>query len=137
MEYDLFIDKQINVLFERFRGKVTADDFREAIKESYRHPDWEKGQDVLCDIREAEFDMNYEKMSSAIRSFSPDDRSNKLALVVKRDLEYGMFRMFQALTEPTEIWREMKIFRDINEAKEWLGVPDSTQFPEDAKWLMR
>jgi len=134
MEYDFFIDKSLNVLFEKFKGEITFENFVDAIQKSYDHPDWQKDQNVLCDFREANLSLSSDEMRRVVKSFSPDDQAGKLAMIVSHDLEYLMSRMFEITSEFTGIWKEYKIFRNISEAKQWLGIENYTN-PE-IKWLI-
>ncbi len=134
MKYDFFIDKSLNVLFERFKGEITYQNLEDAVQKSYDHPDWQKDQNVLCDFREATWSLSSDEMRRVITSFSSDDQASKLAMLVSRDLEFGMSRMFEILSEDTAIWKKYKIFRDISEAKQWLGIENYTN-PE-IKWLI-
>ncbi len=47
------------------------------------------------------------------------DGPHKLALVLSRDVAFGMARMYQSLTESNE-QNHVGVFRDIDEAKAWL-----------------
>jgi hypothetical protein len=134
MKYDFFIDKSLNVLFERFKGEITYQNFRDAIQKSYNHPDWQKDQNVLCDLREAALLLSSDEMRQVIKSFPPDDQAGKLAMLISRDLEFGMSRMFEIISEDTGIWKEYKIFREISEAKQWLGIENYTN--PGIKWLI-
>ena len=44
----------------------------------------------------------------------------KCAIVVPKDFEYGMFRVFQVLSEMEKFPFEVAIYRDINAAQKWL-----------------
>lgn len=65
-------------------------------------------------------------MRQVVTSFSPDDQAFRLAILVSNDLQFGMSRMFEALSEFAGIWKEYKIFRDISIAKQWLGIENYT-----------
>jgi hypothetical protein len=44
----------------------------------------------------------------------------QLAIVVSADLVFGMARMYETLTEDSV--QDVGVFRDMEEAKAWLGV---------------
>lgn len=44
--------------------------------------------------------------------------THRLALVLSKDLAFGMARMYQMLTESTT--KNVGVFRDIDEANVWL-----------------
>ena len=133
MKYKFFIDKEINVSFAKFEGEITSNILGEYIRESYNDPDWQKNQNSLCDLREADLLLSSDEMNEIVRSYAQDDQANKLAMIVSRDLEFGMSRMFEILTEDKGIWKEYKIFRNITEAKQWLGIEKYTN--PGIKWL--
>ena len=50
-------------------------------------------------------------------------KGGKSAFVFSKDVEFGLGRMFEALSEGKEgMPVEYRSFRDINEAREWLCV---------------
>ncbi|MDJ0866866.1 MAG: hypothetical protein QNK03_12210 [Myxococcota bacterium] len=58
----------------------------------------------------------------------------KLATVVRRDVDYGLARMYQAFRDTSSI--EMRVFRELHEAEAWLGVPTGvvrSHFAPDAE----
>ncbi len=44
----------------------------------------------------------------------------KVAFVAPKDIDYGMARVFQALSEPKSSPLEIEIFRDMDTAQKWL-----------------
>lgn len=46
----------------------------------------------------------------------------KTAIVVYKDLDFGLSRMVQTYADIQNIAFEIAVFRDIDKAKEWLGV---------------
>ena len=49
-------------------------------------------------------------------------KGGKTAMVISKDLNYGLTRMYQAHAEGEELDFEIRVFRDMEKAKEWLGV---------------
>ena len=49
-------------------------------------------------------------------------KGGKTAMVISKDLDYGLTRIYQAYAETEGIAFEIRIFRDMEKAKEWLGV---------------
>jgi hypothetical protein len=54
------------------------------------------------------------------RSYLRQD--GKTAIVTHKDADFGMTRMLQAYAESQKIEFEIEVFKDIEKAKEWLGV---------------
>ena len=51
-----------------------------------------------------------------------EQRAGRLAMVVTRDAQYGMTRMYEMLTERKGLWERLRIFYDRTEAEEWLAM---------------
>jgi hypothetical protein len=49
-------------------------------------------------------------------------KGGRSALVLSKDVGYGIGRMYGALSEIENIPYEIRSFRDIKDAREWLGV---------------
>jgi len=47
----------------------------------------------------------------------------KTALVVSKDIDFGMGRVYQALSEIEGVTWETEIFRSMDEAYQWLNIP--------------
>jgi hypothetical protein len=58
-------------------------------------------------------------MSAHDEANSPQLQGYKLAIVASADVVFGMARMYSALTERSA---QVNVFRDIDEARAWLGV---------------
>jgi hypothetical protein len=63
--------------------------------------------------------MDYEEMYEHISQL-PDLGVKKQAFIVSRDLEFGMAIMFEILTEGRVLYREMRIFKEMEEGLTWL-----------------
>jgi len=94
--------------FEKHLNALAADtDFRSDMRELL------VDNDAVTD----EFDI------SQIMSFKHSHvwgKGAKRALVANSDLAYGLFRMFQLTADGEH--GEISLFRDINEARQWLGL---------------
>ncbi len=80
----------------------------------------------LSDLRTVErFEVTSEGIKAAIAIDTAEaDRFGafKRAIVAAQDIVFGIARMYQGQTESIsslQVW----VFRDIGEAKVWLGVP--------------
>ncbi len=50
-------------------------------------------------------------------------RRRKLALVAGKDLHFGLARMFEAFSQTGTMEGSVAVFRAMDEAKAWLGLP--------------
>lgn len=135
MKYLFHIDHSRNVVFQKFSGKVTVKDIRNAISNSIEKPDWPKNHDILSDFCEAQLDISYEEMEALARWHPKKDRIRKIALVVSGDLGFGLCKMYKCVSQNQGTWVELGVFRDLAEAKEWLQIIDDVLPQVD--WLAR
>lgn len=105
-------------------GKITDEELFSSYRDFYLSKDWTPESHKLCDltsadlsgvsadciIRIAEFTKTFfkERGIGSIRS----------AAYCPQDLDYGYIRMYQAYAEDSP--EDMQVFRDYNEAREWL-----------------
>jgi hypothetical protein len=82
-------------------------------------------QNVLWDFRKASLtrlsSIETEAMIDYIKQHAEKRSGGKTAILVSKDLEYGISRMAQTFAELKNIPFEMEIFRSIEEAIQWLG----------------
>jgi hypothetical protein len=85
--------------------------------------DWGNGGNVLWDLRAMtkgpDSPGELRLAASMTRSGPAAWRGGRTAIVVSRDFDYGIARMFQAFTDGSGI--EYSVFREIGLAMEWLG----------------
>ena len=82
-------------------------------------------QDSLIDLRELENTHNYEEvsqLSDLLRAKVPAWDRKRIAFLVNRDAHYGVGRMF-SLVMSVRTDANISIFRTIEEASAWLGLP--------------
>lgn len=83
-------------------------------------------QMVLWDFTKADMteitSEEYIKIAEALKIKSHSRAGGKTAYLAIGDLDYGLGRMFQALTEFEGLEFECRAFRKMTEAKKWLGV---------------
>lgn len=83
---------------------------------------------VLWDFRKASLyrisSNHIEIILDYIRQHAEKRDGGKTAILISKDLEYGMSRMIQSLIELKGIPIETEIFRSIKEAVHWLGKQD-------------
>jgi hypothetical protein len=103
---------------------ASAAEIHLALEELFAHPDFSTDLDVLYDCRRADFSAiprtGLQQLATylASRSYRP----RKGALVVDRDVDYGVARMWAVYASgiATERATERRIFRDMDEAREWI-----------------
>ena len=101
-------------------GNVTFEEFMELMKQFYADP---QTMNVLWDVRKAIIDISFketEVLVNYITPYSNKRASGKSAVVISRELEYGMSRVVKNLLEINKIPFRFKIFRSYEEAMHWL-----------------
>ncbi len=114
------IDAELGVVFTTLRGAVTFKEFARHLQDLDGDPDFRPDMMELLDGNDAgtdEFDV--EQMMSFKDSYVWGPGARR-ALVCNSDLVFGLFRMFQITSGDAH--GEIKLFRDIDEARTWLGL---------------
>jgi len=110
-----------NILKEEFCGDIDLATLDRASLSIIEDKNFKKGLHFLTDLRKAHLHITYDEMWQHTSQL-PDLGINKQALIVSRDLEYGFARQFHALSNDKDIFNELRIFKDINEAHKWLNL---------------
>ncbi len=114
------IDKTNKIVFANATGEFTAEDFRIHNRRLADDLDFDPHYDVLFDLRSiTEFRIS----SGQVRTFATAHIFHKTArrayLVPTKEV-YGMVRMFSLLSDfDSDV---IQIFRDMAEARSWLGL---------------
>ena len=115
------VDKQNDLTIHKCSGSLTDEEFTKAINSFY---DGNPTMNVVWDFSKASLantPKEFVKQSSMlVQRLGCCRRNGKSAVIASRDLEYGMARMFQIMTENGEIPFTIRVFRSFGEAKKWL-----------------
>ena len=80
------------------------------------HSLWDFTNGVFPTIKASDVEIIIEHT----RKYVDIRKGGKSAIVVSRDLGYGMARMYDTLSECKDSPVEYRVFRDINEATNWI-----------------
>ncbi|MFH1690795.1 MAG: hypothetical protein ABIE42_11275 [Candidatus Eisenbacteria bacterium] len=105
-------------------GELVPEDLLHALGQIYGRSDYRPGACVLWDLRGTELHLFAKRDIRLVADFITENRNAPpgtcAALVVARDLDFGLARMLeQMLVAATDV--RITVFRDIDEAKAWLG----------------
>jgi hypothetical protein len=128
MTVEYRIDASINRLSTRAFGEVTIDEALQHFDELSADPSYEPGLDVLLDLLDCETvpDVDEIRMTAArVTADRSTLRFGRLAIVVASEVLFGSLRMFHTLSESA--FSEAQIFRDRDEALQWLGKSAPTR----------
>ena len=120
MPFKYAIDLQRNLIRQELWGVIKVGDLRELASMMWRDPQYRKGLHILADLRETQIDMHYEEMVEYTHFLSGNSEIGRQAIVVRRQLEYGMARMYQQLTENNVVRSDLKVFFDMQAAEDWI-----------------
>ena len=85
----------------------------------------EPTQLVLWDIREGSLvSLSSNDLQMIVKrgaQFADRRKGGRTAIVCSKDLDYGLSRMFQAFASLQHIPFEIDVFRNLEEAREWLN----------------
>jgi hypothetical protein len=105
-------------------GRLTYAEVRDTLEELYAGPDFDPTMNALWDMREAvTTDISSDdvrKVAQLVRGRPPIGVSSRVALVVSRDADFGMARMYEAQLDGAS-QSGLRVFRDIDEATAWVG----------------
>jgi len=104
-------------------GNNRLKDIIQALKDMLVDPQYKKSADILWDFRDITTPHTNSQEIRELVSFIRKNRhvrgsGYRVALVVSRDLDYGIARMYDAYSEGLPF--QMKIFREFDEAYSWV-----------------
>jgi hypothetical protein len=120
---ETIVDSQNDLSVFTVNGELTTDKVIERVEEYYtKHPTklvlWIMGDVDLSAITSE----GIERIIQIAKKNTGKRKEGKTAIVGPKDIEYGLARMYEAYTGFENLPYEYKIFKDVDEAKEWLGV---------------
>ncbi len=81
---------------------------------------------VLMDFSEADLSKmssnDFSLLAKALKENGRKRPEGKTALVMRKEVNYGIGRMFSSLSDIEDIVIQFDVFRDTVEARLWLGV---------------
>ena len=119
------IDKDLGVVFTTASEVLTENELLEHKRQLISDPNFKPGFVELSDVRHI---SDLAISPSGLEAFVKQDESDtellkdfKLAIVVSGALEFGMGAMYEMMSR--ENGTNVRIFRDLGLAKEWLQIP--------------
>ena len=126
MSIEYTYDEQNNVLYTRFFGVVTNEDFTVQGEAVAADPRIKPGVRELVDltgIEDIEASSSGFERNIRIDSIHREKLAGmRTAVVAESDLLYGFARMYQSLAEVQDAPAEVEVFRNEKDAREWLGL---------------
>lgn len=119
---DIQIDSESAIALVNVGEASSTVEVTKAIEALLAHPDYVDGMDSIFDFRRCDFSkLSTEDLKSIARFLVPHlpRFAKRVNLVVGRDLEYGLARMYGVYAEDIAP-SERRIFRDTDTAQEWF-----------------
>ena len=130
MHWTIHIDPNVNCAFVKYYGAFDISQLKNSAEEMFSHPDYRVGMNALRDASNQTIpsDVSFKSLSNEARGtmneFDHKLAKCKWAIVVGNVQSYA--KVHQALVAgrigDNPVHR--KAFRDIEKAKEWLGIPE-------------
>jgi hypothetical protein len=121
MDASYDFDSKRRVVIVTIRGKLTDQGLLEGYDRLTNDPRFDRNASQLVDLRAASGAEVTERGVRALVERPPEfAATSRRAIVVPSDLGFGMARMYELLRGGDA--GEVRVFRDIDAAKEWLGV---------------
>jgi hypothetical protein len=116
------IDSEAGLVRTTFRGQVDIEEVVRALEDVLHRPDFRPGLNGIVDLREGDIDTqarDVKRLATMMERYRAQIGKSRTAIVVARDVTYGMARMYQAYAESTSI--ETMVFRSLDDAHRWLA----------------
>ena len=115
------IDVVKGVVFTTWSGDVTLEEARSHLQQLRNHADFLPSMSQLSDAREVTSTVSAEGIRE-LASTTPFGEGSRRAIVVSSDVVFGVSRMYEL--RQLEGGADVKLFRDIGEARAWLGLKE-------------
>jgi len=116
------VDQEKQLTIFQFEGDITFSELGSFIRSFYENPT----SNILCDYRKSSpINMSSDQMEVIAKLAAPlSERrtGGKTAVVFSRDSDFGLGRMFEMFSDAEGYKADMKIFREIDEARAWITV---------------
>lgn len=117
-------DRERNVLFVTFGDGVTDAELEAFAMGLARDGQVPPGRDELFDLRQVTgTTVESGTLERIARQFDRTDvapERSRVAFVASGDVAYGLSRMYQVFRSRSPV--DLRVFRDMEEAKRWLGL---------------
>lgn len=117
------IESATGLRIHKVTGSLTFTELRETLQALYASPDFRPEQNALWDLRDSVLTTfttaQVREIVEPVRSHWGTRGAPRAALVVCRDADFGMARMYE-LQLDVEGTAEVRVFRDLEEARVWV-----------------
>jgi hypothetical protein len=123
MAITMNIDPITGLRIHKVTGRLQFEELREALTAVYDADDFDPDKDVMWDLRDADLTAfstdDIKSVSGLVKQNWGTSSSSRAALVVSRDVDFGLARMYEQLLDNGSTG-DVTVFRDYDEAIAWL-----------------
>jgi len=131
MSWNVYINPEVNCVFVKYYGDFELEQIRGAAEDVSNHPDYREGMNFLRDCREQKIskDISFKALSTEAHrvtdEYDPKRGKCRTAFVVSNAESYSKVHQYVVSGRLSHTQVERRAFRDIEKAKEWLGLPEN------------
>jgi len=123
MGIETHIDPETGLRAHVVTGPLSIGPLIDTLEQVYRRPDFDPSHHVLWDLRASELaaftSADIERTATHVAARWTPAPGTRAALVVARDLDYGLSRMYEQILAAS--WTgELRVFRGRDAAERWL-----------------
>jgi hypothetical protein len=121
MDTSRFIDAEKGIVYTTVTGELTLKEITADMAQLAAEPSYRPDMPGLVDLRGVTKLLTAEETAQLAETIKSRPRAvnrARRALLVSSDLAYGMYRMFEAMSEGGSV--EYHVFRDETEARAWV-----------------
>ena len=126
MSVEYKYDEEKKFLYSRFYGALTDEDLRAQAQAVADDPRIQPGVKEIVDLRGVDtVEASTDSIGVIINidmEHSEKLAGQKTAIVAPRELLFGLSKIYEILYELSQAPADIKVFRDIGEARKWLGL---------------
>ena len=128
MKIRFMVNEEHRFALATWAGSLSDADVLAAYERLYGDERWQPGFDEIVDLRHAELSRitaeGLRALDTLVRDKTGDYcESFKTAVVAPDDLEFGLARMYELLSEESP--ESVMVFRELDQALAWIGVDAS------------
>jgi hypothetical protein len=119
---ETFVDSKNNLTKHICSGVLTADEIQYEIQQIYKNmPTDNHLWDLLKADPSSLSSADIIKLAELPKKIAPDRKGGKTAIVTIKDIGFGLSRMYAMYAEAAGQSVDIKVFRSMEEAHEWLN----------------
>jgi hypothetical protein len=123
MTVNTVVDKKAVVAIHTVTGEITFQEIRSSYESVCSHPDFQENMNSIWDIRDADASkFDSQEVIKIARYFATQTKTRakyKVAIIVSRNLEYGVSRKYQVAA--ADLPAKIGIFITLEQAKKWVA----------------